>query len=515
MSRTMCQAVLLALVLAVGLLAIDGGGSGATSGGNPDLTRTNPSFVVTAEEAQQWHRFKDDGGPTFSGSEAWHRFMAFVEARLKSYGVVDIARNRWSYDLWSTSEWPDDSRWRLVSDAVTVKVAHYAAWSGATGPEGVTASLVCYNPSLPPESLHGKIVVFPVAPHPKPPLDDNYKTWFTLNDYEHITDAETFPPLFTPVPVGVSVSYDVWWQLRQTARVTALLQKERAVGGLVVFDMPYDRVAGLYTFPVPALYNVPTLYLDRNAGRKVLADCQKGAQATLTLQASVKPVETYQLIGYLPGRDYGTDRDERVLLRTHTDGPAISQENGAFGILGLVAYFSRIPRQDRPRTLMVYLDNRHYMPGMEEAFKDTDWFAKHPDARRGIVGLVALEHLGQREFKEEGEALVPTGRVEPSFLWTRSDRDLIDQAIQAVKDHRWPRVLVQAVERAGTHGGKQGVWYGMGRKAVEWNLPAFSTMGAQGAYWSTAARLDKFDKDLFRTQVAVMARLTGVLMTRK
>jgi len=503
------EVAMIALLLAPGLLAATVASSSA------DPARIDPRLMVTADEVRRWHRFKDEGGPTFSGSEAWHRFVAFVEAGLKGYGVVDITRNRWRYDLWSTSEWPDDSRWRRVSDGAAVRVAHYGAWSGATGPEGVTAPLVRHGPGVPAEALSGKIVVFQAAPHPRPPLDDNYKAWFTLNDYEHVTDAETFPPLFTTVPVEVSVSYDVWWQLRQTIQMTALLEQGRAAGGLVVFDMPHARAAGLYTFPVPVLQTAPTLYLDRAAGAKVLDDCRRGVRATLTLEASLEPVETHQLIGCLPGRDYGTDRDEKILLRTHTDGPAISQENGALGILGIVAYFSRIPQHDRPRTLMIYLDNRHYMPGMEQAFEDRDWFTLHSDARRGIVGLVAVEHLGQREFREEGEALAPTGRVEPSLLWTRGDQALIDQAIRAVRDHRWPRAVVHSVERAGRHGGGQGVWYGMGRRALEWDLPAYSTMGTQGAYWSTAARIDKFDAELFRTQVAAMTQLTTVLMTRK
>jgi hypothetical protein len=54
-------------------------------------------------------------------------------------------------------------------------------------------------------------------------------------------------------------------------------------------------------------------------------------------------------------------------------------------------------------------------------------------------------------------------------------------AVKAVKDHRWPRVMVQCVERPGIHGGCQGVWYGMGKIAQDWNLPALATMGTQGA----------------------------------
>jgi len=52
----------------------------------------------------------------------------------------------------------------------------------------------------------------------------------------------------------------------------------------------------------------------------------------------------------------------------------------------------------------------------------------------------------------------------------------------------------------------------MGKIALDWNLPAFGTMGTQGAYWSTTARINTFNKDLFCTEVAAMSQLTGELM---
>lgn len=475
------------------------------------LTTINPKFMVTPQEALQWHEYKDKGGPTYSGNSSWKSYMVFLEEKLKQHGVVDITKNTWTYDRWYTSEWPDSSNWTLVSDGQPVKVAHFGAYSGSTGADGITRDLALYTPNTLPESLKGKIVVFRTAPHPAPPFDNSYKEWFTLNDYEYRT-SDDFPLLFTKVPASETVSYDVWWQLRQTAVVNRVLAQSQAAGGIVVFNMSYDRLAGLYTFPIPTLSNTPTLYVDRVAGAKVLQDAKEGKKATLKLLAKVEPTETYQLIGYLPGKHYGTAQDEKVVLTTHTDGPAVLQDNGALGVLGIVAYFFHIPQADRPRTLMIYLDNRHYMPGMEKASEQQDYFTRKPEAKKSIVALVATEHLGQIEFRETDTKYEPTGKVEPSFLWTRNNQKLIDMAVKAVKDHRWPRVMVQCVERPGIHGGTQGMWYGMGKIAQDWNLPAFATMGTQGAYWATTARLNTFNKDLFCTQVAAMTQLTGELI---
>jgi hypothetical protein len=476
------------------------------------LTTISPDFMITPDEVQAWHKQKDKGGPTYSGSEAWQSYMAFIEKKLNQYGVVDITKNKWTYNRWYTSDWPDDSNWTLVSDGQPVKVAHYGAYSGSTGPQGITAEMVLYTPKTPPESLKGKIVVFRTAPHPKPPFDEKYKKWFTLNDYEYRSVTDDFPPLFTEVPPSESVSYDVWWQLRQTVLVYRVLNKAQAAGGIVVFNMCYDRLAGLYTFPVMRQYNVPNLYVDRVAGKKVLQDAKAGKRASLKLVAKVEPTETYQLIGYLPGRHYGSAQDEKILLITHTDGPSISQENGPLGLLGIVAYLSHIPQSERPRTLMLFLDNRHYMPGMEKAFAKQDYFTKNPEAKHSIVALVAAEHLGQIEFREVGNTYEPTGKLEPSFLWTSNNQMLIDKAVRAVKEHNWQRVMVQCVERPGKHGGPQGIWYGLGKIALDWNLPAYATMGTQGAYWATTGRIDTFNHKHFVTEVAAMSQLTGELM---
>jgi hypothetical protein len=476
------------------------------------LTTINPDFMIAPDEAYQWHQFKDQSGPTYSGSPSWLSYLKFIENKLKEYGVVDMAKNKWIYNRWYTTDWPDDSQWTFVSDGQAIKVAHYGAYSGSTGSQGITAQLALYSPKTPPESLKGKIVVFRTIPHPKPPLDEKYKKWFTLNDYEYQSEDADFPPLFTQVPPSESVSYDVWWQLRQTVMVYKVLRKTQAAGGIVIFNMSYDRLAGLYTFPVMPQYNVPNLYVDTMAGKKIIKDAKAGKTATLKLLAKIEPTKTYQLIGYLPGRDYGTPEDEKILLISHTDGPAVLQDNGALGLLGIVAYFSHIPKAERPKTLMLYLDNRHYMPGMEKAFAKQDYFTKNPDAKNSIVALIATEHLGQIEFREVKNIYEPTGKVEPAFLWTRNNQLLIDMAVKAVKENKWPRVLVQCVERPGIHGGPQGIWYGMGKIALNWDLPAFATMGTQGAYWATTARIDTFNKDHFYKQVATMAQLTGELM---
>ncbi len=289
--------------------------------------------------------------------------------------------------------------------------------------------------------------------------------------------------------------------------------------------MAYERTRGLYTFIVPSLYDAPTLKLSREDGAKVIEDAKAGKSATLRLEASVQPAEAYQLIAYLPGKDYGTPVDEQIVLTNHTDGPSITQDNGALGLLAIVKYFSHIPQEDRPRTLVVFLDCRHYIPGMEAGHTEPSWLNRYPEAREKIVGVIQAEHMGEMDYREVDGVVQPTGYAEQSYLWSRNNPILINAAITAVKKYGWSRAIVSVPERPGINGGLQQVWWGVGVIALPdtgyyscevWaclDVPGYGLGGFIGHYWSTAAGIERWNKELFTAQAATMTELTGVLMT--
>lgn len=473
------------------------------------LTDIRDDWILSESEAIEWHEVKDEKGPALTGNRSWQQFVAYVEQQLGKYGVVDIQRSEWTFERWQSSEWPDSSNWSLISDGEALAVASYGANSGSTDPEGITAELVYYDNAAPPVDIAGKIVVFSTV------VDPAAIEQLADSDYEYRSAAESFPEYGQPIPDDLNdyQSTKIFLQLMQVPTFIDIATRGDAAGALFVFDGGSDLMAGMYTFPVPPIYAVPSLYLDRTAGKQVIEDAKAGAHATLRLEATTSESTAYQLIGYLPGNKYNTPEDEQIQLTTHTDGPSISQDNGAFGILGVIKYMSRIPQERRPRTLMVFLDCRHFMPGQEEAFAAQDWFARNPDARDSVVAMIGVEHLGQIEFVEEGDTLVETGRVYPSHIWTTDNSELVELAISAVNDNDLPSAYVRNVARPGVHGGNQGRWFGMAKHAPELGLPAFAIMGFMGAYWATSTDIERFDASLFRRQVATVVQLTGELMT--
>jgi hypothetical protein len=132
----------------------------------------------------------------------------------------------------------------------------------------------------------------------------------------------------------------------------------------------------------------------------------------------------------------------------------------------------------------------------------------HPEIVGKIVATIGMEHFGQLEFTEEGELFVATGLPEQTLIFAQDNDVLISEAIRAVEAAGVPRTMVQSPPRGG-----QGNWSGMSDVAVKKNYPGYGMSSNMSAYWSTQARLNTFDQDLFVKQAAVAAQLTGVLMT--
>jgi hypothetical protein len=449
------------------------------------------AWLVPPNVLERWHEDKARNGPTFAGSPAWRRHMEFIERELRERGLAGLAREPIAYERWHTSDDPADGAWSLSVGGRGVEVASYWAYSGSTGPEGVTAPLVLYDPAAPPD-VAGRIVVFDVPPLPEP-----------------------LPPPFRPpraefasADLGPSgVATDQWYQSNyptRFGRYDEILRRGRAAGGLVVFDMGRGRARGLYTFPLLSAepVGVPGLYLDRAAGAVVREAARAGESATLRLRATTEPATAWFLSGVLPGRDFGSDDDELVLLVTHTDGPNLTQENGALAVLALIDYFAKLPAAERRRSLLVLLDPQHYMPGRHRV----DWYAGHPALAARIVASLGVEQFGQREYGESGEDFLPTGRPETTIIFAQDNPRLVQEAIAAVQAEGLPRTVVRVPARG------QGPWAGLGEVAVKRGIPGYGTSTEMSAYWSTAPGIESFDSALAHRQIGVLTRLTAFLM---
>jgi len=533
---------------------------------SPKLLTVDRASMPSAGEVQKWIDSRDAAGPAYTGGPAWKKFMALIDSELAAMGLVDVVHHPFPYTRWYTTEFPDKSGWSLTSDGAPVEVASYGTQSGSTGPGGVTAPMILYDLNLPVEirpplsALAGKIVVVKQQPfsnfgsrtrvplgvaapkelpaycgnppacnapvagegNPSPQWGDPGPQ-MSYRDYEYRSDDETFPtPLFQKIPVSVESSFrnrdQFGGQIRDV--IFNVLMPSGAAGAVTVMDMSPLASAGTRIHPTPRQSSVPLLMLDRVAGAKVLADATAGKTARLVLDAHQEENATaFEIVATLPGRDYGTAKDQAILLATHVDGPSLVEDDGGLGILAVLHYYAKIPQAERPKSIVVYFESRHFVPGTEPSYP-LDITEELPERFKSVVGGLALEHFGGLQFAEMGDNYAPTGRAATTFVWGWPNRLAIEEATKTIKDQEVPRAINDVPARPGIHGMAQAGWLGGGfsRYLVDlggwpgWHISGdWPSAGFQAYYPSAKARVSA---DVFLKQASAAVQLANALMTK-
>jgi len=532
-----------------------------------DLTHINPKFMITPQEAFDWAYFKSLGGPTYGGSAGANRWLNFIETTMQEFGAVDLVYQDMPYTHFIVDDWPDPNTHiygsgveveKLVSDGTPVPVvASYGMTSGFTPPTGVTAPMLYYDPTSPPTKaeITGKILVFQTVPYTtavpdvNPPYayPNSFLTNFTYTDYEYQTPGEWFP-MFEAVPPSVSSSYHsrwVWSQLNGFATIGMNGGQSTAAAGIVVvYDYSPGAAFGIIQRSVYSLngsggvgttyINVPTLCLDRVNGAKVIADAQAGKTATLTLNAHFQTDTARWVLGYLPGKHYGTAQDEQILLATHTDAMSLVEEDGGLGMLGIMHYMHHIPQWERPKTLIFWFDSRHFMPGAEGAWPQYDYYLNNPQLLKPIVATMGMEHMGGRstiEVGPDGNDYVyspkgpNSGGLITSFIDVNNNNLWFIETIKkAAEDNHWPRVEASSGNVApGVNGGYQKQVLSPVNKGRSYapQIPGIGLAGDWPGAWTqeysqltTEAdpRFPGFDKHYFVAQVGGLTQIAGSIM---
>ena len=561
--RTYRRTALVAALSAIGACGLSA--SSAQQAVSPKLVAVDRAMLPPVAQIQSWIDQKDSWGPAYTAGPGWKKFMAFIHAETKSLGMVKVEDIPFPYTRWYTSEFPDKSGWSLMSDGAPVEVASYGTQSGSTGPGGVTAPMVLYDLSLPVEkrpplsALAGKIVVVKQqpwntfgtrervrlgieAPRTEPaycgnppackapeagegnpsPQWGNAGPQMSYRDYEYRSDEATFPtPLFEKIPVSVETSFrnrDQFGQIREV--ITNVLVPSGAAAAVTVMDMSPLAAAGTRIHPTPRQFNVPLLMLDRVAGAKVLTDAAAGKVGKLVLDAHEEAnAGAFEIIATLPGKNFGTPNDQSILLATHVDGPSIVEDDGGLGILSVLHYYARIPQSERPKSIVVYFESRHFVPGTEASYP-FDVTKQRADYFKSVVGGLALEHFGGLQFAEDGNSYAPTGKAATTYVWGWPNPLAVEEATRAIKDQGLPRAINDVPARPGVNGKAQLGWLGGGfsRYLVDlggwpgWHISGdWPSAGFQAYYPAAKTRVSA---DLFLKQTATAVQLVNVLMTK-
>ena len=460
------------------------------------LTETFSHPKSTLEEVYSWHLLKDSYGPTFAGNLSWQKYMEFLEKELIENEVKRLTKDFFEYERWYTSDKKNDHQWTLTIEGKPIDVASYWAYSGLTEKTGVEGKLLYLNQDTQKDLLKGKIVVFDIGG-----LPDTFKRFSEISKHEYAT--EDLHQIQDNNSTG-----DYWYQVNYLTRFAKLdeyLKDSGALGAIAILSMSPGRAEGIYTFPLirPGIIGVPGLYVDRVSGNELRDAALKGKYANLKLLANVQNSEAYFLSGFLPGKHFGEDKDQFILLTTHTDGPNLTQDNGGFGIIKIIEQLNKIPVSERNKTILIMLDPQHFMPGRHSI----NWFNLHANLSSRIVSVIGVEHLGQMEYKDIGNQFRLSGITDKTYIYSQDNQKLIAQAIHSVQKYKIGRTYVLCPDR-----GNQGPWTGMGNIAQKMKIPGYGISTSMSGYWSTKPGIESFSSELFMKQVDIMSDLTLYLM---
>jgi hypothetical protein len=147
---------------------------------------------------------------------------------------------------------------------------------------------------------------------------------------------------------------------------------------------------------------IPGLWITKTDGARIRVLAASGAPlATMRLEGARVPTTARTVIGYLPGRSTDT-----IMIQSHHDAAwdgGVEDASGTAEVLALARYYSQIPQEHRPKTLMFVLMDSHWT-GYQAHEHFVETFITHPSTPHRIVANVTLEHIArQAEIGPDGQ----------------------------------------------------------------------------------------------------------------
>jgi hypothetical protein len=425
------------VVMGAALLTIAASPAAALGATCPDRTsadQLSSQARIRALNEQQWKL-----GPRPTGTRAHARFIDLLEREMRAIDGVRTSSVRYRIRRW------DSRSTTMRLDGADLPVAGPVPYAKATGAGGVTAPLAAVPPdqAITTDNAAGRIVVRDATPTSVP-----LSVFFP-----GILGRSVFDP-------GATLDRDAPYQrdfLSYDARVQDLEDAARAgaAGVLFLLDRPREQVAGHYAPYEGVHWGVPAAFLGADESQRVREALAGGApSATLAVDATTTPATTRMLLARLPGASR-----ERLVVESHTDGVNAVWDNGPVAMIAMARYLARLPRACRPRTIQFAFTTGHlYQRLRGTAVRDgsAELLAHQLDRdydKGTVAGVVAVEHLGARQYEPvarsegaPGRVLRRTGRSELTLVGVTDSSRLV-RAVETVvlrRDLRRTAVLAGA-----------------------------------------------------------------------
>ena len=317
-------------------------------------------------------------GPRRPGSAAYLDAAAHLAAKLKQFGL-DVNVEKTSFDYW------EEKQWKLVLEPSGEKPKEvecfFWPYSGQTPSQGITSQLVYVGrgseEELAAADVKGKVVLASL-----PPM---YIGWNELKLFSFMAydPDNTAADNNQPYPIGWLLHLDdVYHNIEQAGAAAAVyILEDYPDMGPLTYYAPYDG----------QIRTVPSLYIREENGNIIIERLQEGPlEVNLTLEATATKGggEAVNIYAILPGKS-----DSNFVISSHFDSPwagGVQDSSGVGMVLALADYYSRVPPEERERTLVFLLTGSHFVGEVS----NHDFIERH---RAGILAdslfLIAMEHI--------------------------------------------------------------------------------------------------------------------------
>ncbi|MCZ7537089.1 MAG: M28 family peptidase [Acidimicrobiia bacterium] len=248
--------------------------------------------------------------------------------------------------------------------------------------------------------------------------------------------------------------------------------------------------------------SIPGVWVSGSEGARLRTMLAEGPlRLRLTVEAEQEEVESFNVVGELPGAD-----DETVMIGSHHDGPwgsAVEDASGMALVLAQATYWSAQPAERRPHRLVFVLQGGHMSGGAGLR----GYIEAHSAELDDMVLEVHLEHAAL-EFAEIDGELRPTGLPVPRWFFTSRIPRLERAVSDALTTEALNRSLILAPDAFGDQPPTDGAFFHTA------GVPVVNFLAAPFYLFDSIDTLDKVDRaslePLTRAAVRIIDSTAGV-----
>ena len=423
-------------------------------------------------------------GSRTTGSKGHQDFIVWLKKQLNDMGL-EVHSDTYLFDRW------EEKRSTLLINQEQIHVSSAYPYSGETDENGITGELIPVR-SGNFDKAKGKIAVVEINTVKKLPLG------LIMNKQESFPSGNNI------------VSGDGDLVLTSVLKNPNLKKaKEKGVKAVILVwkGVSDDKVKDQYLPFTDEYIGIPAIWVNETEGKKVMDAAKKQEQGTVILEAEKQdnaPTESFYVT------IEGKNKEESILINSHTDGVNVVEENGAIGMLSMLRYL----QNSQPERTMVFafITGHFRLPEFKGTSQATStWLMNHPelwDGKNGnkkAVAGITVEHLGSMEWKDNAKGeYMATGNIQTEYTYIGNEQ------MGAI----WKKAIEdRSVTRTVTLRGHNKFEFGESQPLFEAGIPVIGLIQMPDYLTvnSEDREMEKFNVSLMREQVESLLKATIIV----